>query len=186
MGLPPTPWAPRPQPLAEAARVRLGLSQATTTEPWRLLLNKVLRAEADKHPHVQLPVRDGMDQVERQVADMVNQLVAQATLQFLGCTFDTAEDGHAALACLAKRPYTVVLMDCQMPSMDGDTATQQWREHEGRHALPRVPIVALTASAIAGDRERCLAVGMDDHLGKPFTPEELQTCLQRWAPRTGA
>jgi len=70
MGLPPTPWAPRPQPLAEAARVRLGLSQATTTEPWRLLLNKALRVEADKHPHVQLLVRDGMDQVERQVAEL--------------------------------------------------------------------------------------------------------------------
>jgi CheY-like chemotaxis protein len=67
--------------------------------------------------------------------------------------------------------------------LDGYVATQRWRQHEAMHGLPRVPIIALTANAIEGDRERCLAAGMDDHLGKPFSSEELQERLLRWCKR---
>jgi CheY-like chemotaxis protein len=112
--------------------------------------------------------------------DPVNRLVAQEMLLYLGCSVDMAQDGHEALACLAARLYQAVLMDCQMPTMDGYTATQQWRQEEASRQQPRVPIIALTANAIAGDRERCLAAGMDDHLGKPFVLADLQALLQRW------
>jgi CheY-like chemotaxis protein len=74
-------------------------------------------------------------------------------------------------------------MDWHMPEMDGVTATREWREHErGQAHRPHVPIVALTASVLPGDRDTCLKAGMDDFLGKPFTYDELFAVVQRWVP----
>ncbi|MGE3535816.1 MAG: ATP-binding protein [Candidatus Tectimicrobiota bacterium] len=112
--------------------------------------------------------------------DPINQIVTQAHLEQLGCTFDTAQDGLQALTYLAERQYDAVLMDCQMPTLDGYTATQRWRQQEAAQQRRRLPIIALTANAIASDRERCLAAGMDDHLGKPFAAADLRALLQRW------
>ena len=110
----------------------------------------------------------------------VNQLVATGMLENLGCSVDVVDDGIAAVERLtAPHDYAVVLMDCRMPLLDGFDATRRVREQEppGR----RVPIVAMTASALEGERERCLAAGMDDYLTKPVDPAELARALETWA-----
>ncbi|MFC3658166.1 ATP-binding protein [Xanthomonas hyacinthi] len=115
-----------------------------------------------------------------------NLLVAQKLLDVLGYRSDSAADGAAALAQLAAQPYDLVLMDCQMPVLDGYAATRQWRQSEAAAARPRLPIVAMTANAMAGDRQRCLEAGMDDYLSKPVNRELLAACLQRWLPHRAA
>ncbi len=110
----------------------------------------------------------------------VNLLVAQRLLQVLGCTVTTATDGEQGLQQLQSGSFDLVLMDCQMPVLDGYSATRRWREQEAARGLPRLPIVAMTANAMAGDRERCLQAGMDDYLSKPVNRESLQACLLRW------
>jgi len=112
----------------------------------------------------------------------VNLAVGQKLLSVLGYTCDTAADGLIALEKLATRRYSLVLMDCQMPVQDGYSATREWREMEQLRGSDRLPIVAMTANAMAGDRQRCLDAGMDDYLSKPVSREQLQKCLQRWLP----
>ena len=116
----------------------------------------------------------------------VNLLVAQKLLAFLGFEADTATDGEAALSGMASTRYDMVFMDCQMPVLDGYAATRCWRAMETESGRRPVPIVAMTANAMAGDRERCLAAGMDDYLSKPVAREQLNACLQRWLPRQQA
>ncbi|WP_425510964.1 ATP-binding protein [Xanthomonas chitinilytica] len=113
----------------------------------------------------------------------VNLLVAQKLLAMMGCDTDTATNGEVALAKMTQHRYELVLMDCQMPVLDGYAATRRWREWEARQGTPRLPIVAMTANAMAGDRQRCLDAGMDDYLSKPVSREQLQACLQRWRPQ---
>lgn len=110
----------------------------------------------------------------------VNLAVAQRLLQVLGCSVITATDGQQALECLHAQPVDLVLMDCQMPVLDGYQATGRWRAHEADRGAARLPVVAMTANAMAGDRERCLQAGMDDYLSKPVNRASLQACLQRW------
>ncbi len=111
---------------------------------------------------------------------MVNREVAVAVLEMLGCSVHAVENGRLAVTALEHDTYDVVLMDCQMPEMDGYEATQAIRARERTLGLPRLPIVALTANALADDRERCLASGMDDFVTKPFTREQLARALARW------
>jgi signal transduction histidine kinase/DNA-binding NarL/FixJ family response regulator len=110
----------------------------------------------------------------------VNREVALGMLENLGCMTDAAENGRSAIEAIGSTTYDVVLMDCQMPVMDGLTATGEIRRREQRSGPSRVPIIALTANAMEGDRERCLAAGMDDFLSKPFTQGQLATLLRRW------
>lgn len=111
----------------------------------------------------------------------VNLMVAQRLLQVLGAQCDTAGNGQVALEKLQTNEYDLVLMDCQMPVMDGYTATRRWREIEQeRQAGRRMPIIAMTANAMAGDRQKCLDAGMDDYLAKPVTRAELEQCIARW------
>jgi Amt family ammonium transporter len=108
----------------------------------------------------------------------INQEVAREILSTAGCKIDIAQNGQLALEAVRKEHYDVVLMDCQMPEMDGFTATKQIRELEKQGEVfarrgTRLPIIALTANAIKGDRELCLDAGMDDYLSKPIEPKQL-------------
>ncbi|HEY6887770.1 MAG TPA: response regulator, partial [Solirubrobacter sp.] len=113
-----------------------------------------------------------------------NQRVAQRMLEKIGCRVDVAANGREALQMLDLLPYDLVFMDCQMPEMDGYAATAAIRSRES--AKVRLPIIAMTAHAMKGDRERCLAVGMDDYLSKPLRPQELDDVLARWLGTPGA
>ena len=110
----------------------------------------------------------------------VNQLVARSLLARLGCEVEVASNGEQALQMLDGARFDLVLMDCMMPGLDGYETTAEIRRRE--RAGARLPIVAMTASAMQGDRERCLAAGMDDYLSKPVTRDVLAGVLTRWAP----
>ncbi|MEY4563473.1 MAG: hypothetical protein RLZZ618_2750 [Pseudomonadota bacterium] len=115
----------------------------------------------------------------------VNALVAEAVLQKMGLEVEVVGDGAQALASFQARRPDLVLLDCQMPVMDGLEAARRMREHEQHHGGPSTPIVALTANALDGDREQSLLAGMDEHIAKPFRDEELQAVLARFLHRTG-
>lgn len=149
-------------------------------------------AYADRFPPVDLvPAR-----VLLAEDNLVNQEVAVAMLENLGCTVDVVTHGQEVLEAIARASYDLVLMDCQMPGMDGFEATRLIRERESSApSLPsppnselrtpnsrffHLPIIALTANAVEGDREQCLAAGMDDYLSKPFTQRQLGAMLMRW------
>ncbi len=115
--------------------------------------------------------------------NFVNQEVAVASLESCGIAVDVANNGEEALSLFAKDGYDVVLMDCQMPVMDGYMATTRIRELEQDEERVHVPIVAMTADAVKGDKERCYQVGMDDYLSKPFTQSDLHSMLRKWMPQ---
>jgi CheY-like chemotaxis protein/HPt (histidine-containing phosphotransfer) domain-containing protein len=119
----------------------------------------------------------------------VNQILIVRLLDKLGYRTDVAGNGLEVLDALAAIPYTAVLMDCQMPEMDGYEATRVIRQREATattipHSHPpaphHLPIIAMTANAMQGDREKCLAAGMDDYISKPINPVELRATLARW------
>ena len=110
----------------------------------------------------------------------VNQQVARRMLERQGHTVDVAADGHEAVEALERSEYDAVLMDCQMPVMDGYEATRAIRQAEAEAGGPRTPIIAMTAGAMVGEAERCLAAGMDDYLAKPVRWEALTAMLERW------
>jgi PAS domain S-box-containing protein len=114
----------------------------------------------------------------------VNQLVAARMLEQRGCSVDVAVNGLEGLEMSARRPYDLIFMDCQMPELDGYRTTERIREREGDGE--RTPIIAMTAHALKGDRERCLAAGMDEYLTKPVRARELDELLNRLTARTTA
>lgn len=112
--------------------------------------------------------------------DMINRMVASAALENMNVELCVAENGQQALDVISEKDFEVVLMDCQMPVMDGFEATSKLREREkksGNH----IPVVALTANALVGDRERCIEAGMDDYLTKPLDFGELKKVIERWS-----
>ncbi len=139
----------------------------------------------------------------------VNQEVAQAILEILGYHIDISTTGREAVSAVFRTTYDLILMDCQMPEMDGYEATRIIREREkqfsvlslqssvsddasqrtslitdNRQPTFRIPIIAMTANAMTGDRERCLAAGMDDYISKPFTQEQIAKILTKWLPKS--
>jgi CheY-like chemotaxis protein len=117
--------------------------------------------------------------------NVVNQRVAQRALQKLAAEVTIANNGAEALERLAEASFDAVLMDCQMPVMDGFTATRRIREVELRDGRRRLPIIALTANVMSEDRDSCVAAGMDAHLGKPLDPTQLADCLDRYLRSDG-
>ncbi len=113
----------------------------------------------------------------------VNALVAEASLRNFGLEVASVADGEQAVSQATAQAFDLILMDCQMPGIDGFEATTRIRRHEQQQHRPRVPIVALTANAMAGDRERSIEAGMDDHLAKPFRDDDLSRVLRRHLPR---
>jgi signal transduction histidine kinase/CheY-like chemotaxis protein/HPt (histidine-containing phosphotransfer) domain-containing protein len=110
----------------------------------------------------------------------VNLMVAQRLISMLGLQCETAENGQKAIDRMMAGHLDLVLMDCQMPVKDGYTATQEWRIHEANTGQTRLPIVAMTANAMAGDRQKCLDAGMDDYITKPVDRRLLESTLARW------
>jgi signal transduction histidine kinase/DNA-binding response OmpR family regulator/HPt (histidine-containing phosphotransfer) domain-containing protein len=110
-----------------------------------------------------------------------NQMVVEEILHNEGLQCDIAANGVEAVSLATSRYYDLILMDCQMPEMDGYTATQHIRSHEKGSSAAHVAVIALTASATTTDRDECLAAGMDDYLTKPIVPERLVQMIEKWA-----
>ena len=150
----------------------------TVTAPAPPLITQHTLAEIESAPRI-LVAED----------NLINQKLTVRILEKLGYQSDVVENGQEALAALTQNSYALVLMDCQMPLLDGLEATRLIRENERRQwsmvngqstASSHIPIVALTANAMSGDRERCLAAGMNDYLTKPVRKEDLKGILDRW------
>jgi two-component system sensor histidine kinase/response regulator len=142
----------------------------------RLMTRHILKSMLDQVGTRVLVVED----------NAVNQKVIVRMLEKLGCRVDVAADGLESLDACSRMTYDCIFMDCQMPEMDGYTATALVRQREARSGR-HTPIIAMTANAMPGDRERCLAAGMDDYLSKPVQAEALEMMLQKWLPsRTAA
>jgi len=118
--------------------------------------------------------------------NLINQQVALGILQMQGYNVTVVNNGREALDAHAQGAFDLILMDCHMPEMDGFEATREIRAREQTAVGKRVPIVALTANAMAQDREECLNAGMDDHLSKPFSMQTLQDMLDRWMPQAAS
>jgi CheY-like chemotaxis protein len=145
---------------------------ATDHEDERLVTSHSLRESGATSPRV-LVAED----------NRVNQLVARKMLERLGCGVDVAADGVEALSALSSGvAYSAVFMDVQMPNMDGYETTAEIRRRESEEGWSPIPIVAMTANALEGDREEALRVGMDDYVPKPVTSEALKAALKRWLP----
>jgi two-component system, sensor histidine kinase and response regulator len=114
----------------------------------------------------------------------VNQMVAVRLLERLGCRVDVAGNGAEAVQMATRLPYGLVFMDCHMPEMDGFEAALEIRRRESELDLKPTPIVALTASVLQEDRDRCVSVGMDEVIGKPVQPAELAEVLRRFVSRS--
>jgi len=171
----------------EAARAGIG---SRLTKPVRLshlhraLGEVLLEARRQDHdtPDAATPRASGRGRVLVVEDNEINQLVAQGILEHLGFSVDLAENGQVALDAWTRSQYHAILMDCQMPVMDGYQATGEIRRLEGPGQ--HTPIIAMTAGAIEGDRERCLGAGMDDYVSKPVNPTDVQAALDRWVPVT--
>ena len=106
----------------------------------------------------------------------INQRVGKLILQRAGFQIDLVADGSEAVAAHRNEPYDVILMDCQMPTMDGFEASRQIRALDGKQPV----IIAVTANALVGEREKCLAAGMNDYLSKPFQADQLVGVVKKW------
>jgi signal transduction histidine kinase/CheY-like chemotaxis protein/HPt (histidine-containing phosphotransfer) domain-containing protein len=179
-----------PPEIVESDRVRVLARDASDAE-LRQQISRALENDVRPAPVVEAavvrtpalppdaPVRGHVLLVED---NPVNRQVAQRLLALAGLTLDSAENGREAVERIALARYDAVLMDCQMPVMDGYTATRQIRSREIAQRLEHLPIIAMTANAMVGDREKCLAAGMDDYLSKPLNRALLEETLRRWLP----
>jgi CheY-like chemotaxis protein len=113
----------------------------------------------------------------------VNQKIAQKMLEKFGYFSDAVSNGLEALKALGMIDYALVLMDVEMPDMDGIEATAQIRRSESKVCNHQIPIIAMTAHAMKGDREKCLEAGMDDYLSKPVKPDELLEMIEKWVQK---
>jgi len=172
-------WKQVVQHLAEELGVKSGVESGNT-----IWFSVAFAARPQDKPARATPgARNAADYRVLVVEDnLVNQKVATRMIEKLGYSVEVVADGRAAVEALEKQAYDLVLMDCQMPVMDGYEATMEIRRREGdrRHT----PIVALTAHAVASNRRRCLEIGMDDFVTKPVTTDQLRKVLDQWLVTT--
>ena len=129
------------------------------------------------------PIAAGRNKVLLVEDSLVNQEVARDFLESMGCVVECVRNGREAVDAVARQAFDVVLMDCQMPVMDGFQATRAIRESEMSAQTPRIPIIALTANAFESDQKKCMAAGMSDFLSKPFDPEQFESTVRKWLSR---
>jgi two-component system, sensor histidine kinase and response regulator len=182
----------------DAARMEQAGFDGYLTKPLReahlrAALSLVMGRETQEHGNVIQPIitrHTVAELVRRNVRillvedNLTNQEVARAMLKKLGYGADLAVNGLEAVEALSRIPYDLVLMDCQMPEMDGFEATRRIRDAASGVINPRVPIIAMTANAMQGDQKHCMEAGMDDYLAKPVQPKRLSEVLDRWLSRT--
>jgi signal transduction histidine kinase/CheY-like chemotaxis protein/HPt (histidine-containing phosphotransfer) domain-containing protein len=147
-----------------------GLQEDTGNEQPAAIVTRHSLAEDKKHGVHILLAED----------NIINQKVLKSTLKKLGYNADAVANGKEAVKALEMMSYDIVLMDCQMPEMDGYDATGEIRKPESKVLNHEVPVIAITANAMKGDREKCLKAGMDDYLSKPIYPKELSDMLEKW------
>lgn len=176
--------------ITRAKQLEVGIS-ACLSKPFRQsrLLDTVMQIMHEHHvrqnehqvPEEDVPTFSSSIKLLLVEDNIVNQKVAVSMLKKIGLSEpDIANDGKEAVSMTQSKEYDLILMDCQMPGMSGYEATGLIRKRERNHRLPRIPIVAMTANAMQGDREKCLASGMDDYLSKPIKAESLRTMLTQW------
>jgi CheY-like chemotaxis protein len=112
--------------------------------------------------------------------NIINQKVALSFLKKLGYQSDVASDGNEAVKAMTQYKYALVFMDCQMPKMDGYEATMCIRDAQYKALNPNTPIIAMTANAMKGDKEKCIDAGMNDYLSKPIDAKRLDAMLKKW------
>ncbi|HEY6881311.1 MAG TPA: response regulator, partial [Polyangiales bacterium] len=158
------------------------LRRATVYEGFGQLLGVTTRPGTRRKTPGDAPTEGNKLRARVLVAEdnLVNQKVAVRSLEMLGCDAEVADNGALAFEALKQGDFDIVLMDCQMPVLDGFHASARIREYEGSHK--HTPIIAMTANAMQGDRERCLAAGMDDYMPKPVTLAALDATLRHWLP----
>ncbi len=145
-------------------------------------------ARPQEGPWPELPAGPGIGRTLRILFaedDAVSLMAGRRMLEKCGYAVTTVQNGQEALDCLAQGAFDLILMDIQMPVMDGVEATRRIRNGEAGHALATIPIIALTAYAMTGDREKFLAAGMNEHVSKPVTVVEIQGVLDRVMAGTG-
>lgn len=169
------------EPLGIAACLGKPVRQSLLLDTLRSALGAERRPAAPACP---LDLLSGLRRLQGNVLvvedNLVNRQVATGMIETLGCRVTAAPGGQEALDAAAAATYDLILMDCEMPGMDGYKATRRLRERERAAGADRIPIVALTANVLAGYRERCLEAGMDDFLPKPYTFAQLHEMLSRW------
>jgi PAS domain S-box-containing protein len=182
---------------SELAPLKAAGFAAVLSKPVRLgqLLDELLRALNLPAMHSPTPASSGAGSIFRLPVDLrvllaednvVNQKVAVRMLEKMGARVDVADNGLEAVRMCLQQRYDLVLMDCQMPEMDGYAATREIRRLQALAASPRgVPVIALTANTLEGDRDRCLECGMNDFLGKPIRQQDLLAMLLRHVPAVG-
>ncbi len=173
---------------AQAAGVAAFVNKPVRVDELRLAILQALNPPADIAQANDATREPELDRLRGHVLvaedNPVNQAVAEAMLEDLGLTVSVANNGREAVAMVGAESFDLVLMDCQMPELDGFGATAEIR-HAEQGSSRHLNIVALTANALQGDREMCLAAGMDDYLAKPFSGEQLEALLARWLTRRG-
>lgn len=163
-------------PLINAKKERQDLPFITPTNAYNLSQdNKKEDAIDQTYPDIDVLVVEDMK---------MNMIVIKTVLKKFECNIDTALNGREACERVEGKEYDIIFMDCQMPEMDGFEATRKIRILEEQKKRKPVPIVALTADAMIGDRDKCLSVGMDDYINKPFKEEDIGKALAEWAHKT--